>query len=896
VGNVSFVIWDFTNQEGEMAKLKRREFLKTGIASAAGAGAFLAEKSILASERTPAQGAIGEAKRPFNARYEGEHLNRLAFPIGGIGAGMLCLEGSGCISHMSVRNTPDVFKEPFMFAAVTVHGHPKGAKVLEGPVPSWKIFGSPGAGNGASDTSYGFPRFAQASFVARFPFGTVELTDPDVPLSVKVVGWSPFIPNDADNVSLPVGVLEYVFENRGSQPLESVFSYHATNFMRIEIPSEFGGRYEQGHSIRPFDNGFVLSQDCLPGKPYYKGDFAIFSPDPDTIVDYRFFRGGWWDPRTIIWQDIEDGNLPADAPAADSPGASLYVPFKLAPGESKTIPLMFAWYVPHSNVRRGEGPDASAAQAIIAACGSAEDCCSSDYTSLFYEPWYSGRFGNVEEVADYWQKNYADLRARSQRFSEAFFSQTLPAEVLEAAAANLSILKSPTVLRQKDGRLWAWEGCHDLGGCCHGSCTHVWNYAQAICHLFPGLERTLRETEFIENQDNKGHQVFRAAAPIRELNHDWHAAADGQLGGIMKMYRDWRISGDTAWLRRLWPNVKRSMDYCIRQWDPKEKGVTEEPHHNTYDIEFWGPDGMCTSFYLGALTAIITMGHALGENVAGYETLLRRGRKFMETELFNGEYFIQKIVWEGLQTLSPLQKTEESWNVNYSEEAFELLKKEGPKYQYGSGCLSDGVLGSWIAAVCGLEAFLDPVKVKRHLESVHRYNLKTDLSDHVNPQRPAFACGNEGGLLLCTWPKGGKLTLPFVYSNEVWTGIEYQVASHLMLHGEVEKGLEIVREVRKRYDGRRRNPFNEYECGHWYARALASYAMLQSLTGVRYDAVDKALFIDSKIGDTFESFLATNSGFASVGLRNGEPFLDVKEGVIEVQKCRVSGRMKALSG
>lgn len=169
---------------------------------------------------------------------------------------------------------------------------------------------------------------------------------------------------------------------------------------------------------------------------------------------------------------------------------------------------------------------------------------------------------------------------------------------MEAVAANLSILKSPTVLRQYDGRLWGWEGSKDAVGSCAGFCTHVWNYAQAICHLFPTLERSLRETEFFENQNAAGHRQFKAALPIRPQAHDFYAAADGQLGGIMKVYRDWRISGDSVWLRHLFPRVKISLDYCIRTWDPRHAGVLEAPHHNTYDIEFWGPDGMCTSFYL----------------------------------------------------------------------------------------------------------------------------------------------------------------------------------------------------------------------------------------------------------------------------------------------------------
>jgi hypothetical protein len=195
--------------------------------------------------------------------------------------------------------------------------------------------------------------------------------------------------------------------------------------------------------------------------------------------------------------------------------------------------------------------------------------------------------------------------------------------------------------------------------------------------------------------------------------------------------------------------------------------------------------------------------------------------------------------------------------------------------------------------MCGLDDFIDAEKVRSHLNAVHKYNLKTNLTDHINPQRPSFAMGDEGGLLLCTWPKGGKLTLPFVYSNEVWTGIEYQVASHLIMMGEVEKGLEIVQEVRKRYDGRIRNPFDEYECGHWYARALASYGLIQSLTGVWYDGVDKTLHIDSKMGD-FTAFLSTQNGFGNVTLKNGEPGLNMVFGHLEVTRCFVSGKEKRL--
>jgi uncharacterized protein (DUF608 family) len=812
---------------------------------------------------------ITDTGRSYNDYYTGSNLNKIAFPIGGIGAGMFCLEGTGAISHVSVRNRPDIFNEPCMFAAISLKDMPNGAKILEGQVPDWKKHGRPNTGNGSSGMSWGLPRFEKARFLARFPFAYIDLEDTDMPLKVQIKGWSPFIPNDADNSSLPVGGIEYSFENTGKSTLEAVFSYHSRNFMRLEAKA----------AVKPIRNGFILSEESSHMTPHNKGDFAIFTKEPNTIVDHCWFRGEWFDALTMVWNTIARGETRNSDPIeVGAPGASLFVPFTLKPGEKKVICLMMAWYVPNSTLRT-----------------PSNDILPDQELPLYeqyYKPWYTSKFTDIQGVADFWAATYNDLQTKSHKFTDAFFSSTLPAEVIEAVAANLTIIKSPTILRQTDGKLWAWEGSGDKNGQGAGSCTHVWNYAQAIPHLFPQLERTLRETEFLVNQNSEGYQNSRSALPIRPPTIIERPVADGQLGGIVKMYRDWRISGNTVWMKKMYPSIALSLDYCIDLWDPRGTGTIEEPHHNTYDIEFWGADGMCTSFYLAALKAIQKMGKAAGQDVSKYETLYNKGKATMENSLWDGEYFIQKIQWEGLNAPNPIEaarKYGSSPEVYYSPETAELLLKEGPKYQYGTGCLSDGVLGSWMAEVSGLDEVVDAAKLESHLTAVHKYNLVKDLRKHANPQRPSYAFGSEGGLLLCSWPKGGTLSLPFIYSNEVWTGIEYSVASHLMLQGEVEKGLDIVRTCRDRYDGTIRNPFNEYEYGHWYARAMASYAMLQGLTGVRYDGVDQVLYIDSRVGD-FTSFLSTETGFGTVGLKENKPFIKVVSGEIIVKKCILSGK------
>ena len=943
-----------------------------------------------------------------------DQLNHIAFPLGGIGAGMFSMEGTGALSQFSLRHKPDVNHEPQTFAALHVKGA-KTARVLEGPVPMWKAFGSTGPagfcepGNGLAGRTYGLPRFARASFQARFPFATVSLSDPSMPVAVELTGWSPFTPGASDDSSLPVAGLEYRFVNRSSKPVKAVFSFHAANFMKVG---------DKGGSIGTRKRGFVLQQDAQPDKPDIVGSFAVSTDDPAAKVDAAWFRGGWWDAFTMVWNHVAAGDCLSNPPHSDGTpgnGGSIYVPFQLQPRAEKVIRLQCAWFVPYSSAYtgslippgtepflrdgwqasrlmpekdirqatyiglarkdagweklpderdfvdvhalRGEkglvylatqvtiakacervlhvGHDGAARifvdgkavatttgvtkpalptrtqvrvtlsagkheicvaldrangegwgifaslQPAAACCGS--DCnCSTDQVSAKYGPWYAGQFASLSEVAAYWDANYSRLRAASATFRDCFYDTTLPDEVVESVAANLAIIKSPTCLRQTDGRLWGWEGCFAGCGCCHGSCTHVWNYAQSIAHLFPDLERTLRETEFLVSQDKHGHQSFRTDLPIRPTSHNFHAAADGQLGGLIKLYRDWRISGDTNWLRKLWPAAKQSMDFCIGIWDPDHTGTLLEPHHNTYDIEFWGADGMCTSFYLGALAAAMAMAEACGDEVPLYGELLAKGQKAMATTLWNGSWFIQKVQWKGLHAGDPT--TFKTMQAGYTAEAQLILKHEGPKYQYGTGVLSDGILGDWMARCSGLGPVVNEQKTAKHLASVFRHNFRESLVDHANPQRPGYAFPQEAGLLLCSWPKGGKPSLPFVYSDEVWTGIEYQVASHLIMTGQVDEGLAIVRALRQRYDGQWRNPFDEYECGHWYARAMASYGLLQAFSGARYDAVEKTLHLEPVCKGDFRAFLSTATGFATVGVRKGKPFIQVASGTIQVQR------------
>jgi len=259
----------------------------------------------------------------------------------------------------------------------------------------------------------------------------------------------------------------------------------------------------------------------------------------------------------------------------------------------------------------------------------------------------------------------------------------------------------------------------------------------------------------------------------------------------------------------------------------------------------------------------------------------------MDEQLFNGEYYQQQVKYQDLRDRSFADLVAKV-NEN-SSEMQRLLKREGPKYQYGSGCLSDGVIGVWMARIYGIETPLNRENVRKTLQAIFKNNFRTDLSEHANAQRPGYAMGREPGLLLCSWPKGGKPTLPFVYSDEVWTGIEYQVASHLIAEGFVTEGLTLVKALRSRYDGRVRNPWNEYECGNYYARAMSSYALMGSLSGFRYSAVEKCVWFGPKLQvRPFRSFFSAASGFGAITLDARALRIQLTEGELPLRRVLLS--------
>ena len=416
-------------------------------------------------------------------------------------------------------------------------------------------------------------------------------------------------------------------------------------------------------------------------------------------------------------------------------------------------------------------------------------------------------FSDAWDVGTYVFRELDRLETATRNFHRAFFDSTLPWYVLDAAASNIAVLRSNTCFRIEDGTFFGWEGCFDHSGCCEGNCTHVWNYEQTLAFLFPELEQSMRVTEFAVETADDGNMAFRAMQTLGQKRWPFLPAADGQLGTIVRLYRDWKFSGNDDLLRSLWPKARLALEYAFTQWDIDSDCVLDSKQHNTYDIEFYGINSLTNSIFFAALKAASEIEQFLGDESQAVKCrdALQAGSAKMDDLLWNGEYYIQKLA-----------------DVN------------AYRYQYGTGCLSDQVFGQLLAHVAGLGYILPQAHVRRAIRSVYKYNFKDKLGEHDNAQR-TYALNDECGLLLCSWPNGGRPKLPFPYSDEVWTGIEYQVAAHLIFEGFVQEGLALVHGVRARQDGFRRNPWNEVECGHHYARSMASWGVFLAASGFRFD-------------------------------------------------------------
>ncbi|GCE29607.1 hypothetical protein KDA_50910 [Dictyobacter alpinus] len=754
---------------------------------------------------------------PVLTQYEQDQLTCVALPLGGIGTGSVALGGRGNLCQWEVMNRPSHHFIPLntFFALYTRTASGKSCtKVLEGRLQP--PYGGP---HGTPTPNAGLPRFRFCQFEAAYPFGQVLLSDPHMPVNVRLQAFNPFIPTDAEKSGLPVAMLRFVLTNASDEVVTSAICGNMQNFVGWDgvagAPQQNRNDYRRGKSIQGI---YFFSRGVHPLAEQF-GSLALTTTASEG-VSYRtaWAKLGWNDTLLDFWDDFStDGQLDEREPSGvEDPQGSLAIRLDIPPHEERAITFLLTWHFPNRQTWTPHIPAENDKESRNA------NHIGNYYTTLSQDAW---------DVAVRTAEQLPVLEAKTVTFVRTFCESSLPTVVKEAALYNLSALRSQTTFRTEDGYLFGWEGCNDTSGSCYGSCTHVWNYEQATAFLFGKLAQGMREVEFLHGTNDAGLMSFRINLPLDHATEHGLAAADGQMGCIMKLYRDWQLSGDHSWLQKLWPKARQALEFCWQPggWDADQDGVMEGCQHNTMDVEYYGPNPQMGLWYLGALRAAEEMAYSLKELefARRCHKLYSQGSQWIDTHLYNGEYYEQKVH-------PPLNEESIAPGLRLGTGAHNLAH---PEYQLGAGCLIDQLVGQWMAHICNLGYLVEPSHVRTTLSSIMRYNFQKSLAQHPNHMR-TYALNDEAAFLMCSYPHGERPQQPFPYYSEVMTGFEHTVCTHMLYEGFSEEGIRGITAVRARYTGGNRNPFDEAECGSYYARSMASWAAVLALSGFHYSALN----------------------------------------------------------
>lgn len=820
--------------------------------------------------------------------YRGSKTREISFPLGGIGTGSIGLAGNGRLVDWEIYNRPNKGSyNGFSHFAIRAerNGQVIDARVLHGDLhPPYS-----GSLNGPRYNSFGFgpnreylaglPHFHEVLFRGEFPLARLEFREATFPGKVELLAFNPFIPLNEFDSGIPAAFFEFEVTNTTGEPID----YLLAGVLSNPLPAN------QVHTIYAEGNEQTylhLRCDSTKPNPQGPGDLTLGVSGGEISAQAYWFRGAWFDSLEVYWHEMstQPGGLkprsyPLERSGANNSG-SLGSRFSLQPGETRRVRFVISWSFPI--VENTWNEDSNRA---IRGKG--------------FEPrwknYYAIRFVNSFASAQYALEEWDRLYAETLLFKTALYATDLEPVALDAVAANLAVLKSATVMRLEDGTFYGFEGCHTDAGCCEGSCTHVWNYAQAAPFLFPSLELSMRAVDFSMNQRADGAMRFRLPLPVNlraEEFWNFHPCADGQYGDVLKAYTDWKISGNTQWIREQWPAIKHLIEFAWAptneyRWDPKRSGVLTGRQHHTLDMELFGPSSWLNGFYLAALKAGAEIAEAVGEpeTALEYRAIFQRGKEWCDEHLFNGEYYIQLV---DLNDRSLIESYEQSGSsmVGSLTDAYWDSEHGEIKYQIGEGCEIDQLLAQWHANIAGLGEIFDPVQARTALQSLYRYNFKKSMRDFYNPCR-VFALNDEAGLVMCEWPAHArKPVIPVPYSQEVMTGFEYAAGILMIQSGMIAEGMDVVRAIRARYDGEKRNPWNEIECGSNYARSMASYGLLPAFSGFSFDLSRHQIGFHplQTRGGEFQAFWAVGSGWGIYRQSPGEIMLEVLYGELELNR------------
>lgn len=778
--------------------------------------------------------------------YPKSKTGEISFPIGGIGTGSIGLSGRGRLVDWEIFNRQSKGSENgytnFIIRADKSTGSV--CKVVAGDLEkelygkTYHYFGSGPLMGGM----IGYPHFEEHEFDGEFPFGRVNLKSAEFPGTVSLKAFNPFIPLNADDSSIPAAMFEIEVENTDSEDINYAIAFTVENPFKKQLNRKLS------------ESMVTLSYAEMDKESTEYGDMTVKVLGEDTFAQEYFYRGKGLDRIITFWREfaqekkLSDRHYDTLCTLPDfqdvcTVGANI----KVKAGEKGSIRFVLTWNIPNYENYWNPIPDDDGKNTAV------------------WKNYYATLFEDSVASCNYVAENFDRLYKETKLFKDTLFDSKLDSSILDAVSSTMSVLKSPTVIRLEDGSFWGFEGSFETIGSCQGTCSHVYTYAYALCFLFPELERGIRNYEFKYSTKDDGRMVFRTKIPLgREDKELFRPCVDGQMGSVLKVYREWKLSGDDEWLKSVWEKTKMVLEFAWSKtnpdmWDLDKDGVLEGRQHHTLDMELYGPSSWLEGFYLIALKAASIMADYLGdtEKAKEYAKLFEKGYNWTKENLFNGKYFFHKVDLDDKSQLERyLGESEGNDPMDYwNDETNEL------KYQIAEGSSIDQMCAQWHSAICGLGDIFD--KEQRKIAAIHLFknNYKPTMRNFINAWR-IFCLNDEAGSVICDYPD--YIRVPYVgapYCQETMHGFEYQMAGLLVSEGYIDEAITVVKAVRDRYDGAKRNPWNEMEFGNNYARSMASFALIPLFAGFEFDLPFGRIGFNPRLSGDFKSFWSLGTGW-----------------------------------
>lgn len=753
----------------------------------------------------------GSVTKYFKTKNE---LDFIGMPVGGIQTGTVYLGGDGRMWLWDIFNKNQSGIETKSIEYTSESG--KKRKITE---RDGAAYIDPSKNKGTVDQGFAFrikkdnhtiikkmesTDWDEIIFEATYPMAKVHYIDKQIGLEITANIFSPFIPLDEKNSGLPCTI--YNFEIKNTTAIKADIAIIGWLENKASIRSATQQDQRENNFISYKNISIVQCSIQQNQSPTQK-----LAPDFGTMCISALGKSKAQTNLSfpLTSKSFDQSNINTETKSPNEKLiASTCVQLTVMPNKTSEIDFVFSWHFVNLKLHK-----------------SIED------TGRYYNNWFS----DASKVAAYVFDHATQLKKQSKLWSTTFYDSTLPWWFLERTFLNISTLATTTAHRFESGRFYAWEGV----GCCEGTCTHVWQYAQAMARIFPGIEKDTRSRIDLGLSFQPDGMIWYRGEVVKT------AAIDGQAGTILRIYREHQMSSDHLFLKDNWDKIKQAIKYVIHQ-DRNEDGMEDTPIENTLDAVWDGS----IAWLVGLCIAAVKAGALMAEEMQDTEfqklcnDYVHKGAKNMEEQLFNGEYFI------------------------HLPDSIKGREKLG---SYNT-CHIDQVYGQSWAHQVGMGQIINKEKTTAALRALWKYNFTPDVGPYIKERaggRP-YVLPGEGGLVMNTnplnekKPYGEKVTWQLGYFHECMSGFEHQVAAHMMAEGMIEESLVITRMIHDRYHAAKRNPFNEIECSDHYARAMASYGTFLSACGFEYHGPKGHIGFAPKVNDTnFKAPFTTAEGWGS---------------------------------